>query len=66
MHEALGFSPFELALGHVPQEPLKLLKEAWLDTESSEDVITRVSEVHYRLMKATAFTQKNLSTAQGR
>jgi len=34
MHEALDFSPFELVFGHVPQGPLKLLKEAWLATDS--------------------------------
>ena len=64
VHEALGFSPFELVFGHVPWGPLKLLKEACLDTDLSEDVITRVLEVRHRLMKATAFAQKNLRAAQ--
>ena len=38
VHEALGFSPFELVFGHVTWRPLKFLKEAWLDVESSDNV----------------------------
>ena len=40
VQEALGFSPLELVFGHIPRGPLKLLKEAWLGTDSSEDIIT--------------------------
>ena len=35
---SLGFSPFELVFGHVTWGPLKFLKEAWLDAESSDNV----------------------------
>ena len=66
VHEALGFSPFELVFGHVPRGPLKLLKEAWLANNTSEDVITRVSNVRHRLLKATSFAQKNLKKTQGK
>ena len=36
--ESLRFSLFELVYGHLPQGPLKLLKESWLnnDNDSSE------------------------------
>ena len=58
VHKALGFSPFELVFGHVPRGPLKLLKEAWLDVDCSEDVITRITDVCHRLLKATEFVRK--------
>ena len=45
IHKSLGFSPFELVFGHVPRGPLKLLKEAWLAVDSSEDVITWVTNI---------------------
>ena len=66
VHEALGFSPFELVFGRVPRGPLKLLKETWLAPDSLEDVITRVSDVRDRLLRATSFAQKNLEKAQGK
>lgn len=65
VHEALGFSPFELAFGHVLCGPLKLLKEAWLTVDSLEDIITQVSDVCHRLLKATEFARKNLQLTQG-
>ena len=64
VYETLGFSPFMLVFGHVPRGPLKLLKEAWLVTDSSEDAITQVSDVQHRLLKATEYAQKNLKRAQ--
>ena len=60
VHEALGFSPFELVFGHFTRGSLTLLKEAWLATDSSKDIITQVSDVRHRLLKATEFAQKNL------
>ena len=65
VQEALGFSPFELVFGHVPRGPLKLLKETWLGTDSSEDIITRVTDVRSRLLKTTEMARKNLQWAQG-
>ena len=52
--ESLGFSPFELVFGHLPRGPLKLLKESLLnhDNDSSQGVITYVSDVHERLKMA--------------
>lgn len=59
VHEALGFSSFELVFGHDPWGPPKLLKEAWLTVDPLEHIITQVSDAHHRLLKATEFAQKN-------
>ena len=66
--ESLGFSPFELVFGHLPRGPLKLLKESWLnnDNDSSQSVITHVSDVRERLKVANELAQKNLKLSQGR
>ena len=65
MHESLGFTQFVLMFGHVPQGPLKLLKEAWFAVDSSKDIIARVINVHHGLRKATDFARRNLQQAHG-
>ena len=38
VQESLGFSPFDLVLGHDVRGPLKLLKEQWLNDDDSVKV----------------------------
>ena len=61
---SLGFSPFELVFGHTPRGPLKLLKESWLDEDQTENLLTCVSDVWFKLQKANKFARKNLRKAQ--
>jgi len=65
--ESLGFSPFELVFGHLPRGPLKLLKESWLNNnnDSSQGVITHISNVRERLKVANELAPKNLKLSQG-
>ena len=65
VQEAFGFNPFELVFGHTPRGPLKVLKEVWLTPDDTQDVITRVTDVHHRLKKTTQLARKNLHAAQG-
>ena len=66
--ESLGFSPFELVFGHLPRGPLKLLKESLLnpDNDSSQGVITYISDVRERLKMANELAQENLKFSQNR
>ena len=41
---SLGFSPFELVFGHTPRGSLKLPKEAWLDEDQTECLLTHISD----------------------
>ena len=61
---SLGFSPFELVFGHTPRGPLKLLKEAWLNDDHSDSLLTRISDVHFKLQKANQFARENMEKAQ--
>ena len=61
---SLGFSPFELVFVHNPRGPLKLLKEAWLNEDHSDSLLTRISDVCFKLQKANQFTQENMKDAQ--
>jgi len=55
----LGFSPFELVLGHLQQGPLKLFKESWLDQmNDSQSVITHISDVCERLKVANELAKR--------
>ena len=66
--ESLGFSPFELVFGHLPRGPLKLLKESLLNhgNDSSQGVITYISDVRERLKMANELAQENLKFSQNR
>ena len=66
--ESLGFSPFELVFGHLPRGPLKLLEESLLnhDNDSSQGVITYISDVRERLKMANELAQENLKFSQNR
>ena len=61
IQESLGFSPFKLVFGQLPQGPLKLCKEFWLDDDSEKSVLMHVSDVWDM---ANEFAQKNLKSAQ--
>ena len=60
----LGFSPFELVIGHTPRDLLKLLKEALLEEDQPECVLNRICDVRYKLLRANNFATENLKTAQ--
>ena len=64
INEVLSFSSFELVFGHIPHGPLKLLKETWLTTDPPQDVLTQVTDVCHRLLRANKFAKKNLQSAQ--
>ena len=61
---SLGFNPFDLAFGHTPHGPLKLLKEVWLDEDQTESILIRVSDVRFKLQKANKFARENMKKAQ--
>ena len=64
VQESLGFSPFELVFGHTPRGPLKLLKEMWLAEDSSDDLLTHVSDVWERLTRANDLARQKLKESQ--
>ena len=66
VQESLGFSPFELVFGHTPRGPLKLLKEVWLTEDSSDGILTHVSDVRDRLCRANDLVQQKLKESQGK
>ena len=43
---------------------MKLLKEAWLNEDHSNSLLTRISDVRFKLQKANRFTQENMKNAQ--
>ena len=63
---SLGFSPFELVFGHTPRGPLKLLKEVWLTDDSSDALLTHISDVRDRLKRANDMAQEKLRDTQKR
>ena len=66
VQESLGYSPFELVFGHTPRGPLKLLKEVWLAKDSSDGLLTNISDVRNRLHWANDMNQQKLKENQGR
>ena len=52
VHTSLGFSPFELVFGHKPRGPLKLLKETWLNEDHSNSLLTRISDVRFKIAES--------------
>ena len=53
VQESLGFSPFELVLGHTVQGPLLILKEKWLDEGPEKIIVLKyVATFKYRLFRA--------------
>ena len=64
VQESLGFSPFELVLGHTVRRPLDLLKEKFIsDDDSSLNLLVCV-RFQNRLSKACETAQSNLKSAQ--
>ena len=65
IQKSLGFSPFELVLGHTVRGPLKLLKEKFLSNgESSLNLLQYVSDFKDRLSKVCEFARTNLKSTQ--
>ena len=55
----------QVVFGHLPPDPLKLLKDSWLDNnDSSQSVITHISDMHERLKVANEVAQRNLNSFQ--
>ena len=66
VQESIGLSPFELVFGHMVRGPLKLLKETWLEDNSSLNLLDYVSSFNNRLLKATEITKENLKGSQAK
>ena len=67
VQESLGFSPFQLVLGHIVRGPLKLLKEKNLsDDDSSLSLLQHMSNFKNKLSKAYEVAQSNLKSAQSK
>ena len=66
VQESIGFSPFELVFGHMVRGPLKLLKETWLEENSSLNLLDYVSSFKNRLLKATEMAKENLKGSQAK
>ena len=60
VQESLGFSPFELVLGHTVRGPLKLLKELLEDDDCALNLLEYVSEFRRKLTEACDLARKNL------
>ena len=66
VQESLGFSPFELVFGRSVRGPLKLLKEQWLQEETTTNLLDYVSDLHSKLSTVSKLAQQNLKVAQRR
>jgi len=64
--DSLGFSPSELVFGHNVRGPLKMLKEEFLCSDSSEkaNVLDLVSRTRERLRKTCTMAREALSLSQ--
>jgi len=60
VQESLGFSPFELVFGHTVRGPQKLLKENWLVSEPTTNLLDQVSDLCLRLISACNLAQKGM------
>ena len=66
VQESLGFSPFELVFGRTVRGPLKVLKEAWLGQDQSDNLLEYVSRLRQRMLEAMDMAKKNLKNSQSR
>ena len=67
VQESLGFSPFELVLGHSVRGPLKLLKEKFLSNDETPlNLLQYVYDFRNRLSKACEVARSILNTSQGK
>ena len=64
IQETLGFTPFEVVFGQTIRGPLKLLKEAWLDEDTTMNLLDHVSNLCKKLHTATELANDNLKSAQ--
>ena len=63
--ESLGFSPFELIVGHTVPGPLSMLKEKWLKgNPANESLLEYVSRFQTRLQETRELARKRLKTVQ--
>ena len=58
---SLGFRPFELVFGLTLGV---LLKEAWLNEDHFDSLLTHISDVRFKLQKANQFAQENMKSVQ--
>jgi len=66
VQESLGFSPFELVFGRTVRGPLKLLKENWLASEPTTNLLDQVSDLRLRLTSACELARKNMKATKSR
>ena len=60
VQESLGFSPFELVFGRSVCGPLKLLKEQWLQEETTTNLLDYVSDLLSKLSMVLSLHNKTL------
>lgn len=61
VQESLGFSPFELVIGHTVRGPLKLLNDKWLTETSDLNLVDYVS-----VFKEKLYTACQISTGKSK
>jgi len=66
VQEFIGFSPFELVIGHTVREPLQLVKEKWLDEHTELNLLDYVSKFKEKIYFACKVAQDNLKHVQHR
>jgi hypothetical protein len=66
VQESLGFSPFELVFGHEVRGPLRVVKEKFLDSPPSTDLLSYVTNMRDRLAQACKIASENMSESQAR
>lgn len=64
VQESLGFSPFELVIGHTVRGPLKLLKKTWLTETNDLNLLEYVSDFKEKLYTACKLAHENLKNSQ--
>ncbi len=66
VQESLGFSPADLVFGHTVRGPLKILKDAIIETKmtTKQNVLDFVSQMQERLHDACSLARENLTRTQ--
>ncbi len=66
MQESLGFSPADLVFGHTVRGPLKVQKDAIIETKmtTKQNVLDFVSQMRERLYDACSLARENLNRTQ--
>ena len=64
VQESLGFSPFQLVFGHRVRGPLSVLKSQCLSTQTTPNLLERVTDLHEKLRECRELARENLERSQ--